>query len=438
MNETTVKQASVLFVDDEENILKSIGRLFLDEPYELITAGSGREALELLNRSRSVAVIVSDQRMPGMSGTEFLEKARELAPDAVRIVLTGYADVNAAVDAINKGGVQRYIGKPWNDDELLAVIREAVSRHDLTEENKRLTEIVHRQNAELRRWNSQLEVFVQEQTIEITKKNDELKRFNERLKSNFRDIIESLAGLLELRDKTTMNHSRNVSEMAVKAAWAMDLPAAEVEQIAVASLLHDIGKIGMLDLLLFKSPETMSAEERKDYMQHAVRGQVAIDGIEDLRAAGILIRHHHEAYNGAGFPDKLQGNSIPVGSRIIAAADFYDRTFMQSADAQALERAMRSVNAVAGKILDPDICRLMEVPFRETYAQVVPRTGMVELEIPLKDLSAGMVVSRDILSGTGVLLMSKGTAFDAKNIQALKRYEQVDPAKQGVYIWARK
>ncbi len=438
-SKTTAKRSSILFVDDEENILKSVKRLFLDEPYEIFTAGSGQEALDLLNRNREVAVIVSDQRMPAMSGAEFLGKSRELVPDAVRIVLTGYADIRAAVDAINKGGAYRYIGKPWNDDELLSIVREAVSRHDLSEENKRLTEIVHRQNAELRQWNSQLEIMVQQQTMEISRKNDELKRFNERLKSNFRDIIESMAGLLEMRDKTTMNHSRNVSELAVKVAWALGLPAADVEQITVASLLHEIGKIGMPDLLLLKSPEKMNSDERKDYMLHAIRGQTALDGIEDLRAAGVLIRHHHEAYNGTGFPDQLKGDGIPLGSRIIAVADFYDRTFMKaSEDAQAIEKTILSAKAAAGKALDPKICRLMEKPFYENYTQALPRAGIAEMEIPLKDLSVGMVASRDIKSGTGILLVSKGTTFDAKKIQALKRFEQVDPAQQGVYIWAKK
>jgi response regulator RpfG family c-di-GMP phosphodiesterase len=438
MPETEAPNPHILFVDDEENILKSVKRLFLDEPMEVFTALSGEEALGLLAKNRGVAVIVSDQRMPGMSGAEFLEKAKELVPDAVRIVLTGYADVKAAVDAINKGGAARYIGKPWNDEELVAVIRDAASRHALVQENRRLTEIVHRQNAELRRWNSQLEVMVQQQTMELSKKNEELKGFNDRLKSNFRDIIESLAGLLELRDESTLSHSRNVSEMSVLAAWAMGLPAAEVEQITVASLLHDIGKIGMSDLLLLKNPEKMTADERRDYMQHSVRGQSAIHQIEDLRPAGVLIRHHHEAYNGTGFPDGLKGGDIPVGSRIIAAANFFEMKFSRSSDPNALSLAMNALREQAGKTLDPEICHILEKPLREKFATAPSRTGAVEREIPLKDLSAGMIASRDIRSGTGVLLLKKGAVLDAKSIQAIKRYEQVDPGSSGVYVWLGK
>ncbi len=171
MTDTTLQKPQVLFVDDEENILKALARLFLDEPFDVLTARSGEEALNLLKRNRGVAVIVSDQRMPGMSGAEFLEKAKEVVPDAVRIVLTGHADIKAAIDVINKGGAYRYLGKPWNDEELVGSVREAAARFALLCENKRLTEIVHRQNAEIQRWNSRLEKsMVQQQAAEIREK----------------------------------------------------------------------------------------------------------------------------------------------------------------------------------------------------------------------------------------------------------------------------
>ncbi len=432
------KLVPVLFVDDEENILKSVKRLFMDEPFEVLTADSGAAGLAVLNDRQDVGVIVSDQRMPGMSGAEFLEKSRPVAPEAVRVVLTGYADISAAVDAINKGGAWKYLAKPWEDENLVHVVREAAERFTLMQKNRELTEIVNRQNDELKKWNAELEFYVQQQTIEISKKNEELKGFNDQLKKNFHDIIESLAGLLELRDKTAMNHSRNVAELAVQASRTLCLPPAEVDQITVAALLHDIGKIGMPDLLLAKGPEAMNADEKKDYLLHAVRGQAAIDAIEDLRPAGMLIRHHHEAFNGTGYPDNLKGDQIPLGSRIIAAADYFDRAFSQSTETTALDVAVSRLRGEAGKILDPDICRILEKPLRKKYAQAVPRSGTAELQIALKDLAMGMVVSRDVRSGTGILLISKGTTLDAKNIQALKRYEQVDPAKSGVYVWAKK
>ncbi|RMG57169.1 MAG: response regulator, partial [Deltaproteobacteria bacterium] len=155
----------VLFVDDEENILKALRRLLIDEEdMEVFTASSGEEGLKILESEPDIGVIVSDQRMPGLSGVDFLEKAKKIAPHSVRIVLTGYADVHAAVDAINRGGAYRYVSKPWKDEELLQIIRDAASRYRLIVENRRLIQIINQQNRELKSWNEKLEARVKEQT----------------------------------------------------------------------------------------------------------------------------------------------------------------------------------------------------------------------------------------------------------------------------------
>lgn len=125
ITDSTGYAAIVLVVDDEENILRAIRRLLMDEPGEILTASCGASGLDILRSTKTIGVIVSDQRMPGMSGAEFIEKSREFAPNAVRIILTGYADLASAVDAINKGGVWKYLAKPWNDEELLKIVREA-------------------------------------------------------------------------------------------------------------------------------------------------------------------------------------------------------------------------------------------------------------------------------------------------------------------------
>jgi putative nucleotidyltransferase with HDIG domain len=428
----------ILFVDDEANILSALKRLMVDEPFEVLTAGSGKEALEMLSRDNNVAVIVSDQRMPQMNGAEFLEQAKVIAPDSGRLVLTGYADIQAAVDAINKGGAYRYIAKPWNDAELITVLREAASRYALLHENKRLTQIVHRQNAELKQWSSQLEYDVQQQTIEISKKNEALNKFNERLKKNFHDSIEAFAGLIELRDQRSMSHSRNVAEVAAHAARDMELPPEEVEAIHTAALLHDIGKIGMPDVLLLKSPDAMSPEEQQEYLLHSIRGQAAIDSIEDLRQIGAVIRGHHEAFNGTGFPDRLKGEKIPIGARLIAAADFFDRTFALQQGANALDIALFRLKEEDGKRFDPAICHVIEKAIRNAYSKKIAKNDMVEVKLSVPDLSEGMLLSRDVRSGTGLLLLSKGTTIGTQNLQALRRYHQLDPSKGGVYVWSKR
>ncbi|MCJ7602313.1 MAG: response regulator, partial [Desulfobulbaceae bacterium] len=155
---------TILFVDDEKSILKALRRIFLDDNYHVLTAGNGQEALDLLNAGEKPAVIISDQRMPGMGGAEFLARAREILPESIRMVLTGYADINAAMEAINRGGIYRYILKPWDDEELRLAVRDAVLLFDLVEENKRLAMELEKNNLALVELNASLEQKVAERT----------------------------------------------------------------------------------------------------------------------------------------------------------------------------------------------------------------------------------------------------------------------------------
>lgn len=439
MNEiNTESPIRVLFVDDEENILKSIMRLFKEEKHETLTAGSGQEALMILKSHQDIGLIVSDQRMPGMEGVDFLKQASEISPDALRIMLTGYADVNAAIDAINKGGAHRYISKPWKDDELIQIVRDAVHRYSLIRENKRLAEIVKKQNEELKQWNDQLQYFVQEQTIEIQNKNKELQETNRKLGENFKDSISAFSGLIELRDRGVRSHSKNVAEISLRVATKMAVSREEIETIAAASLLHDIGKIGIPDLLLLKDFEEMNSDEQKEYMLHPIRGQTAVDSIEDLRKAGFLIRHHHEWHNGMGFPDGIGEKKIPLGSKIIAMADFVDRTFGKMEGEQAVQLTLNMVKEELDKRFDHELYPYLETSFREVCNNILPKMDEIEMDLHLKDLQWGMVLSKDVRSGTGLLLLSKGMKLNEVNLQSLKRCYQLDPSNGGISVWVKK
>lgn len=149
---------TLLLVDDELSILKSLKRLLRKEKHQILTATNGREALDVLaHTDEDVSLIISDQRMPEMTGAQFLAQAVNIAPDSVRFLLTGYADLNAVADAVNKGKIHRYITKPWNDDEINELIHMALSQVELRKENKRLTELTERQNSELAELNKDLE-----------------------------------------------------------------------------------------------------------------------------------------------------------------------------------------------------------------------------------------------------------------------------------------
>ncbi len=429
---------TVLLVDDEQNILLSLKRLLRKEPFQLLTAGSGEEALEILAKTPDIGLIVSDQRMPGMSGVEFLEQAKELAPDAMRIMLTGFAELAVTIDAINKGCAYRYLTKPWDDGELLQALREGLQSYRLVQENRRLTELVNKQNEELTEWNSSLKERVMEQTVQLRKNNEELHKRNERQRKNYQETIIAFSRLVELRAKECKNHTRNVAEISVRIATASGLAENEVETVYVASLLHDIGEIGISDHLMLKRMEEMNADQLREYMQHTIRGQAAVDAIEDLREAGVLIRHHHERYDGGGAPDGLKGEEIPLGSRIIALADFIDQTIGEFLGDNAVELTLQKVKSELGSSLDPALFPAVADMVEEIYGELFRGTDRVELELHPRELRGGMVLARDVRSGTGLMLLSRGTSLDESQIFALQRYYQIDPFKKGVSVLVKR
>ena len=136
---------SILIVDDEESILNAFKRILADEDYEIHTASDGQEGLNKLRAAQKpFSLIISDQRMPVMNGVQFFAAAKDIFPDAVRILLTGYADTDAIIDAINKGGIHLYFTKPWREEELLAHIKQSLYKTELLLENKRLIELIKR------------------------------------------------------------------------------------------------------------------------------------------------------------------------------------------------------------------------------------------------------------------------------------------------------
>jgi len=438
LNKSEDLPTKVLFVDDEEYILKSLRRLLADEDLEILTATSGAQGLEVLKDTPDIGVIVTDQRMPGLTGVDFLLAAREIAPEALRIVLTGYADITATIDAINKGGAHRYISKPWDDEDLIRGIRELTDQYSLKRENKRLHEIIRKKNEELNEWNANLKSRVIEQTAAIRNKLEEFHQLNEKLGNNFQNTILALSGLIELHDRNTKKHCKNVADIAVTIAKQMKLPHDEKESIRIGALLHDIGKIGISDALRQEEIAHLHVYQLREYKLHAVRGQAILDHIEDLRPSGILIRHHHENYDGSGFPDRLSSQEIPLGARIIALADALDREILENETPNSIEEALHRTREHVGSRFDPELYPLIEKSAGQIYGDLLATNKSSVLELAPRELRKGMMVAKEVRSGTGLLLLAKGERLEEPTIAALRRYYTIDPPSTGIFVTMEK
>ena len=308
------QQHTVLFVDDEVNILKALQRLLRSEDMTVLAASRGQEALELLEKTPA-QVVISDQRMPEMSGVDLLSQVRERWPDVVRMMLTGYTEIDVAVEAINRGEIYRLITKPWNDDELRATIRQAFDHADLKAEIRRLNQITREQNFKLQDMNRNLEAKVRERTKQLAAKHQELR-------SAYVQTIGALAEAVDAKDTHTRGHSERVGVYASKIAREMGFSKESIERVYIAGLLHDVGKIGVRDSVITK-PDRLSPEEYEEIKCHCEIGARILEPVDFLSDVVASVRHHHEWFDGGarGYPAGLRGDLIPLPSRIILVSD---------------------------------------------------------------------------------------------------------------------
>jgi response regulator RpfG family c-di-GMP phosphodiesterase len=406
---------TVLCVDDEPNILAALRRLLRGSGYRVLSANSGAEALALMERE-SVDLVISDMRMPMMDGAQLLEQVCRRWPDTLRLLLTGYADMASTMAAINRGEVYRYITKPWHDQELLLTLRQAFERQALARDKRRLEALTRAQNDELKLLNASLETRVAERTQELSDANAKLKK-------TYMTTIRVFSNLIELRGGQLVGHSRRVADLVRRTAVAMNCDSESTQQIFIAALLHDIGQIGLSDELMACSVPRMSESDLTLYRKHPVLGEHALMALDDLQPAAQLIRAHHERHDGKGFPDKLAGDAIPLGARIIAIAEAYDDLQNGHLGAKLSPEQARLVIARArGTQFHPEVVDV----FLQVCMDAAPSSAPPPLRRRTQELVPGMTLARELISKDGVVLLAHDHMLTADLIERIRRYEERD------------
>jgi len=311
---------TILLVDDEVNNLQLLRRT-LRHDYNILTASNGREALEIVEgKGHEISLIVSDQKMPEMEGTEFLKRVAGDYPDIVKILLTGHLDVDAIVDSINDCHLYQYIVKPFDPEELKLTIETGIEKFNLVN-NKTL----------------------------ILKDLREL----------FYKTIKLIATALDAKDPYTHGHSLRVTMYSLILAKKLNLDDTTLEEIETAGLLHDIGKIGIPQNILCK-PGKLTDEEFAVMKSHPDQAARMLMGIKKLTVVSNWLRCHHEKWDGSGYPYGMKGEEIPISGRIIALADTYDAMTSTRSYRQALthEIAMAEIKRCSGTQFDPVLAEL--------------------------------------------------------------------------------
>lgn len=425
--------ANILFVDDEKHVLEALRRSCRGQGWKITLVESGRDGLDLLDKEH-YDLVVSDMRMPEMDGASFLQQVAESHPQTMRILLTGYADMNSTIRAVNEGKIYSYISKPWDNEELKDKISQALYTGHLESERKRLLKLTHQQTRELKTLNQDLEATVEKRTQQLRATLKALENAHQDLKSSLHATVEVLAQLIDLYEQSPSDHGQRAANYARQIALAMGENEENCEQIYFAALLHDIGTIGMPETIVKNSYNKMSFGEKEIYQQHPILGEAALMSINSLEKAGLYIRCHHEYLNGKGYPGKLKGESIPLGARILTVVSDYDDLLegkLQN-DALSSEHAQSYLRSHVNKQYDKQVVNA----FCDVLAQEDDMTNFIhETMINPIDLVEGMRLSKNLLSPTGVMLLAKGHVLTEHTVDKIQELELDRDKPFPIYVY---
>jgi putative two-component system response regulator len=408
MNDTTpsntenqVKQ-TILIVDDEPVNLAVLTHV-LQPHYRVRATRSSEEALRAAATSPRPDLVLLDIMMPEMDGFGVLAKLRE-NPElrAIPVLFVTALSDEISEERGLEGGAVDYITKPIKPSIVRARVRTQL-------ELKAARDALAHQN-------SLLEAEVADRTKALKMAVDKAESAHAVLKKTYLGTLQAIGTLAELRGSGIGEHCRRVADLARQVAQRMGLGAAEVQDIFVAALLHDIGKIGFPDGLLEKPVSTMSSEQLALYRQHPAMGADVLRKIDGFTEIAAIVRHHHEHFDGTGFPDGKSGLDIPLGARIICAANDYDSLKYGNLTAQPLssKQSKEFLLDRRGGRYDPNVINKLE-PLIAYQGQF----EIDEIRISPTHLREGMVLTRDVRHPDGYLLLSKNTVITRSLIDQL-------------------
>jgi len=322
---------TLLLIDDDPDVLATLKRNFRRK-YSLLTAAGGAEAIEIINQ-QSIDLIICDQRMPDITGDQVLQHAYSQQAEAIRILLTGYADMDSLVNCVNEAHIYQYVSKPWEPEDLQLTVQRALESLDL----QRKLDIAHQQ-----------------------------------LATAYRDTVVMLCTAAEGKDEDTSSHLFRVQYYTESLALAMGIDLESAQHMGLMSMLHDIGKLYVPDSIL-KKPAKLDEKEWQIMRQHPMHGVHILGENPFYQQAREISAGHHEKFDGTGYPNALSGEAIPLPARIVKVADVFDAltTKRPYKDPWSLQDAMQFIESEVGTSFDPQIVEKLKQLYQQGQLQQI-------------------------------------------------------------------
>ena len=412
----------VLVVDDDASVVKLVGETLRAEGYNVTTTVDPLQALETMRRQQFAAV-VSDQKMPQMTGLEFFGRVGQMQPNAMHILLTAVLDLSVVIDAINRGEIYRFLVKPWTREELLGAVATACQRHQHNRHEAALQAETETKNEQLFWLNRSLD----EQLARGGEQNRRLAQLNQALEQNLQQCVELCVKTMETFFPSLGTRARRVSVLCQGMAEALELSPEQRQILEISAWLHDIGLVNVPRDLIRRwqeSADRLSEAEQALIRHHPIVGQELARFVAHLEEVGTVIRAHHERLDGSGYPDGLRGDQIPKLARLLAVAVAYAESNLDGRD------SIHEIEAKRGSAYDPEAVRVL---LRCLPKAVLPRQ---EKGVLLVELQPGMVLAGGIYNAHGMLILPEGHVLNEAWIGKLKAHDRVSPLNPLLQVYS--
>jgi len=410
----------LLIVDDEEEVLNALNRV-LRKDFQLHLFNEPLKALEFF-QNNPVPLVISDMRMPVMDGATFLAKITELSHRTKRFLLTGHADINLTVAAVNEGKISHYFAKPWNNEELISELNLAYELYTTEVKSKKLLRQNIEKNAQLSFLNNSLEL-----EIDKGKKQLKLLSFKEaksfvRLKRTFSTFIDHNADIISLHTQDKTKHNYRVAAHARLIAEQLGSDKLSTFQIYIAGLLYETGKLTLNQALLSTSIDLLTQPEIALYNTFYAEGSDLLEKVSELTNVANIIKHIPEYYNGLGTPEHLSEEEIPLGSRILSVISSFDNLLIgrQVQIPISIVEAKHRIEKLTKTVYDPAV---VSKYFKILEDLPKANEGRIEYPINLAQLQVDHLLSQDLVNQNKNILLTKDTIIESQHIDKLKKLE---------------